>query len=90
MSGIRILGKKDLEKLDVVILWKGNSGRVSIHGECPNCGAELHLDTFVGKEPGFFSDTAVFYCKSCGYVITKVRDDLTIAQESNTVGVRWD
>lgn len=82
--------EEDWEKIDIIVMWMGDEGLVSIHGECPQCGTELHLDTKVGKEPGFFSDTAVFYCKKCGCIITKARDDWTIAEGSDTVGVRWE
>lgn len=63
---------------------------IKIDTRCPVCGAKLFLKTTVSIEPGFHSDTAVFYCKNCGYELTKSRDDWQIAEESDSVGVKWE
>jgi len=76
--------------VDIVLYQKGDKSGVLIHGKCPNCGAELHLETYVSRDPGFSSDMAVFYCKKCGYELTRARDDWMQAKESDTVGVRWE
>jgi len=63
---------------------------VVIDGKCPNCNNEVSITTRVGKKPTLHSKTAIFYCKKCGYVLGRMRDDSRLAKESETVGVQWE